>query len=251
MFRSALAASLVSCLALTGAQAQDLDRTFYGPGVILGETTLRFCVYTGSPLADYERRLIDDIAQILLVEPIIHEVDAAISVPGLDFIPIAIEDLHLDLSNNCQAFIGVELVPDVYPQWMIFSEPYLESPYVLAVRAGEAARFSDLPPNARVSTQMLSAGDIFFTRYANAVNDGPRRIPYANSMLQIERLLDGSVDAAIIWEPWLDTIEPGLIEIIPADPIELPVRRFGFALMEGDTFLRDSLDAAIGALAAQ
>jgi ABC-type amino acid transport substrate-binding protein len=75
-------------------------------------------------------------------------------------------------------------------------------------------------------------------------------VPYPTTHLQLERLLDGTVDAALVWEPWLmtDIAHYDEIEEISPGNFTFGERVIGIGLHINDSFLRNSLDGAIEAL---
>jgi len=234
------------------AQQPDLDQTFLNAPNVLDGNLIRFCVYPESAIGHLEEELAHVLGAALLLEVEVVTVEPPIAIPGLDTIPISIEDLFLLLSNECDGFMGLELAPEAYPTWLTFTRPYFEAPYVAVARPGTFDSLEALTPDDRVATQSLTTGDIQFSAYNNALSEGQRvrRVPYPHTDLQFERLLDGSVDAAIVWEPWLRHPDIGVdgVEVIANGAIPLGTRSIGMGLRSRDTFLRTALDDAIALL---
>jgi ABC-type amino acid transport substrate-binding protein len=76
-----------------------------------------------------------------------------------------------------------------------------------------------------------------------------RRAPYPWDKLVIDRLLDGTLDTAVIWQPALDATdhdpEGAGIRIIDSAPFTPPVLNFGIALRDRNRLIRTMLDQAI------
>jgi len=229
-----------------------LSSEFLRTETLLDGDTIRFCVYGGSAIGDYDREVAQLLGDSLFLEVEIHEVEPPIVVPGMDTIPISFEDLFIMLTNECDAFLGLELASNVYPAWMNLTRPYLTAPYVSVVRAGEYADLDALPDKAKVATQTLSTGDMMFHTYRQTQPEAQRyrRIPYPTTALQFERLIDFSVEAAIVWEPWVThpLMDATGLEIVPNGAVRLPDREIGIAVRSRDDFIRSSLDQAIALL---
>jgi hypothetical protein len=250
---TAIAATLSA--GITGnaaAQMPNIDQTFLNQPSNLDRDVLRFCVYPRSATAEIDRAVALALGDALLTPVEIVEVEAAISIEGIDTIPIGLEDLYLLLENECNAFMGIDLATGVYPDWLILSRSYLEAAYVLVTRAGEYTEFNELEPPQAVATQSMSLGDSRFGLYLRTLPEDQRlrRVPYPTTHLQLERLLDGTVDAALVWEPWLmtDIAHYDEIEEISPGNFTFGERVIGIGLHINDSFLRNSLDGAIEAL---
>lgn len=231
-----------------------LSSEFLRTETLLDGDTIRFCVYGGSAIGGYDRDVAQLLGDSLFLQVEIHEVEPPIVVPGMDTIPISIEDLFLMLTNECDAFMGLELASSVYPAWMNLTRAYLEAPYVTVVREGEYGDLNALPDQAKVATQTLTSGDIMFNAYRETQPEAQRyrRIPYPTTTLQFERLRDRSVEAAIVWEPWFshELMDTTGLEIVPNGTVRLPNREIGIGVRSRDDFIRSSLDQAIEMLEA-
>lgn len=250
-----LLAALVLCASAAvlpaGALAQqpDLDRAFLDAPNVLDGNLIRFCIYPDSAIGHIEEELAQRLGGALLLEVEIVTVEPPIAIAGLDTIPISLEDLFLLLSNECDGFMGLELASEVYPDWMTFTRPYLEAPYVAVVREGSHDSLDALTPEDRVATQSLTTGDTQIQAYNGARPETQRlrRVPYPHTLLQLERLRDGSVEAAVVWAPWLThpDLDVSGLEVVPSGGVSLGTRAIGIGLRSRDTFLRGELDAAI------
>lgn len=231
-----------------------LSSDFLRTETLLDDDTIRFCVYGDSAIGDFDRAVAQLLGDSLFLKVEFYEVKPPIGIAGMDTIPISIEDLFLMLTNECDAFMGLELASSVYPVWMNLTRAYLAAPYVTVVRAGEYADLSALPDKAKVATQTLTSGDIMFNAYRETQPETQRyrRIPYPTTTLQFERLRDLSVEAAIVWEPWFShpLMDVTGLEVVPNGDVRLPNREIGIGVRSRDDFIRASLDQAIEMLQA-
>ncbi|MBK1795516.1 transporter substrate-binding domain-containing protein [Devosia sp. WQ 349] len=231
-----------------------LSSEFLRTETLLDDDTIKFCIYGGSAIGAYDRKVGQLLGDSLFLNVEFHEVEPPIVIPGMDTIPISLDDLFLMLTNECDAFMGLELASSVYPPWMNLTRAYLKAPYVTVVREGEYVDLSGLPDQAKVATQTLTSGDIMFNAYRDTQPEAQRyrRIPYPTTTLQFERLREHSVEAAIVWEPWFshELMNTTGLEIVPNGVVRLPHREIGIAVRSRDDFIRSSLDQAIEMLEA-
>lgn len=252
-WRALMIGTVIAIAGTASAQMPNIDQTFLNAPSNHERDVIRFCVYPRSATAQIDRTVAQALGEALLVRSEIIEVDAAIRVEGIDTIPIALEDLYILLENECNAFMGIDLATGVYPDWLILTRDYLQAPYVAVTRPGAYSSFDELRPGDAVATQSMSLGDSRFGFYLDTLPEQQRlrRVPYPTAHLQLERLVDETVDAALVWEPWLahDVVPQGSIEEVPFGEISFGERLIGIGLHVNDQYLRHSLDTAIEALA--
>ena len=234
------------------AQMPNIDQTFLNAPSNLDRSTIKFCIYPRSATAEVDRAVALALGDALLMPTEIVEVDAAIRVEGIDTIPIGLEDLYLLFENECNAFMGIDLATGVYPDWLILTRDYLRAPYVAVARSGSHARFDDLQPGDAVATQSMSLGDSRLGFYLRTLPESQRlrRLPYPSAHLQLERLMDETVEIALIWQPWLtqNIVPPASIEEITLGDHTFGERLIGIGMHVNDQYLRHSLDEAIDVL---
>src|SRR5690606_18470763 len=115
-FRLVMVAGLSASAHAANAVSLDLpalSSEFLRTETLLDGDTIRFCVYGGSAIGDYDRAVAQLLGDSLFLEVEIYEVEPPIVVPGMDTIPISLEDLFLMLTNECDAFMGLELASSV------------------------------------------------------------------------------------------------------------------------------------------
>ena len=146
------------------------------------------------------------------------------------------------------------VLSDSFENWLTISRPYMDTGYALAVVGETYGDFADIPRDQAIGTRGMNNGDIALTSYLQALPEANRwrRFPYYDNAVLIERLLDGSIAAAVIWEPALYYAtdgDPGMAGIRLASlPFSPRPTQIGIALLAEDIFLRTALDEAIAAL---
>jgi len=236
-------------------QPPPLSRDFLNDVRNLEGDSIDFCYYTNSLTADLDIAVATSIGEILLLDTNIIPIDGAISIPGLDFIPLSEEELFMYLSNECDAFMGFSLAPGAYPEWLTFSRSYVDTRFVAFGRDTSVDSLSDLQAGDIVGTVMLTEGDTLLGSLITSQNEASRwrRFPYPDTNLLVERLLDGTVEIGVAWEPSLEFILDSTgesVKSVSAGTLSLPRRAIGIALSSADSFYRNSLDFAIDELIA-
>lgn len=209
-----------------------------------------FCVFPDSPTASFEKALADELAHTLLLEAEIFEVVRESTTPPSD------AELFILLTDYCDAFFGFVLYPEAYPSWMVLTRPYYMTPYVAATLSPTYRSLADVPWREPVGTVVTSLADIQLVLYQRnrAQEMQWKRYPYPSDEFLFEKLLDGTVEVAIMWGPELYRLVDGRWEELGIRLIDTaPLRRgmewgIGLALRSRDTFVRTSLDYAIQVL---
>lgn len=216
---------------------------------------LVFCVYAEGLNAEFHAAVARSIAEALLLEAEIYPVRAMISVPFSYQIPIGFDELFIYLSDHCDAFMGITHAAEAYPEWMVLSRAYFAGSFVLAVTDGAIRDLNGVPAGRPIGTVSGSLGDVRFAQYLAASGGRPRwpRYPYPHHERLLERLRDGTVVAAIVYEPALYAMTGGDPEgqgifVRPLRPMLPTQLQFGVALRSRDTFLRAQIDEAIKVL---
>lgn len=209
-----------------------------------------FCVFPDSPTASFERALADELAQALLLEAGVFEVVRESTTPPSD------SELFILLTDYCDAFFGFVLYPEAYPSWMVLTRPYYMTPYVAATTNPAYGSLSDVPWGEPVGTVVTSLADIQLVLYQRGRNPERqwKRYPYPSDEYLFEKLLDGTIEVALMWGPELYRLVDGRWDELGIRLIDTaPLRRgmewgIGLAVRSRDTFVRTSLDYAIQVL---
>lgn len=243
---------ILSLTILSLAQNPDIPREWLEDRLQLEGDRITFCLNPDALTASFDRALAQELAGVLLLEPRIHEVETWRPTPPLDYrLPLNQNQTFMLLADHCNAFINFSISPHT-PEWMILTRPYYRSGFSFISTHPEVTSLQDLEPGERVGTRSQTAADISFATFIQSLDDGNRwsRAPYPDNALLLERLLDGTIRAAMIWDPALYVATDGDpesqgIRVISAGAYQPPATEFGLALRNQDAFLRTMLDEAI------
>jgi polar amino acid transport system substrate-binding protein len=210
------------------------------------------CIDAREPAHEVDRDIAAAISSALLIEFQVVDVDRVIVVEA------EYEDLFVDLVDRCTAYLGFKLYPGTYPEWLTFTRPSYEARFVVLSRTADGyASLDDLPPSALVGTVQGTLGDVRFLTHNNARTASARfrRIPLGEPRTALAALVDGRVDALVIWEPWWWSLAREDPRLEALRPLEAPVVSepwigVGAALLTDRTFARVALDDALRELAA-
>ena len=211
---------------------------------------ITFCLSPTSMVADLDRAVGKAIASSLLLEPRFVEVEYtgfALLDDG-DFFT----NLFIDLTNNCDAFMGLNLDPG-YPDWLTFSRPYVRIPYVLAVTKPEYKKLSDIPRGKSLGLPLSTGIDAHFGAYARTLPESQswQRLPYGSQGSMLEELLKGTIEGAFFWSPSLQNLLKGKpdqatkVRTISLAPLTSIETQLIVAMRARDSLLRSTVDKAI------
>ena len=214
--------------------------------------TLPLCILPDSATADRDRQTATAIAQMLLLEPEVVEIDAEMNMLEEDGIwPVIFEQL----AESCVGVMGVQIIPgETTPDWMTLSRPYLEAPYVLLTRDPEIADLDDLPEGTRLGVPLYTPIDaeVMTMIAAGGPFSALRRLPYDRPELMASLMLSGEFDAAIVWQPHLENPELAPLDFYASEadvaPLQQNTRSVAILLRSQDQMLRTMIDQAISAL---
>lgn len=249
-----LAAVIVAGLIAGSAAAQPLHipRELFDERLRREGDSLAFCVNGEAMSAGFEEALANELAAALLLSARIVRIDPPNPTPPLDYrMALNAEQIYIVLAEQCDAFMGFTLAASGYPEWMAVTRPYLRAPMVVIAAEPAYQRLEDIPLDRPIGSRSLSRADNVLLAYLMSLPDNRRwqRFPYYNHQILLDKLRDGTVAAALFWEPALyyatdgDPDAAGLHLV--AFPIELPATEIGIALRSKDAFLNDALGQAI------
>lgn len=218
---------------------------------------IRFCIDQFSPGADFNTAVSQAIADTLLVEAKFAPAPSGFPLDGQGYF----DELQLVMNTECDVLVGVSLEPDTgespFPDWATVTRPFAKVPFVLVAKNPDYTALKDIPFGKRVGTTMGSAGQGVMIAYIGQQAPDKRwvQLPYADSKLMLKRLLDGTIDGMVIWQPALNEItdhNPGALglKIIPMDPLPPVYALVGDLVSVRDSYLRSQIDTAIGSLIA-
>jgi len=213
---------------------------------------VRFCVLQDSVLSKLNESVARLLADALLLDATIYEVSLPHHVQPLGYrIPLTSEELFFLLNNECDAFMGYLLSTGTHAEWQITTAPYLRTGFVLTSRITDAHQaLKDLGAGTRVGTQLGSAPNSRLTMMLRNQSDPTlRRIPYPDNRILMERLVDGSVDVALVWEPAVWAFNSAALYVShDLRPLPDMAASFAITLLSSNAFLQTTLDAAIRAV---
>lgn len=218
---------------------------------------LRVCLDRSSAGAALDIAVAEAIGEALFLEVEIR--------PGLANFPLTgggyLTELAILMNNDCDVMMGmVGHAEPAYSEFAIQTRPYARVPFVAAVTDPDLARLGDLDRDAVIGTALGSMVEQVYVYWAAEQPESRRwvRLPYADPALMIRRLRDGTLGAALIWQPALARVlaagddeagDPGIaVHSAALDPLDEIVVEVTAIVDRRDNFLRTQLDEAITAL---
>lgn len=251
-------AGLTVPVAVAQFEDADLPESMLRPTRNFSGQNIAFCINTASIMADFDRALAAELAGTLLVDHEIVEI-LADNIPGppYDFrLPLQESEIYLSLAHRCDALMGFTHLSN-YPDWLSGTPPYLTTHTVIGVRERTYSSFSEIGAGQPIGARIMSIADSYLSLHLQTMPEASRwnRVSHLNNVVLIERLLDGSLEAILIWEPAVrrylaDHPEAGEIEIIRDLPFTIAPTEFVVALRRANDFLNLSLTQAIADLEA-
>lgn len=263
LIRSTLAGILAATVISSPAVAQFRDFLEELPEHMLRITRhvtgdeIAFCINVTSMLADFERALAQEIADTLLLRHQIVEVNPVTPTEKYDFrLPLIDGEIYLFLAHECDAMMSLTEAAD-YPEWLRASPTYLATDTILVART-PLASMNELPRSASVGVRLFSLAAGALTNYLRVIpaNDRWTQLLYPTHEFTLDRLMDGTIDAALIWRPALtaylaDHPEAPEVYIVPGLTFPIAETRFVLGLRPQEDFLNLSLGQAIDSLRQQ
>ena len=260
--RPAIVAMLaaLACFASGAASAQGMEipprDTYQDRGRGSQGNKVALCVNGAAMMASFDAALARELASALLLTAEVIEVKTWRPTEPLDYrLPLMLEEIYIQFAEQCDGFMGFTLAQG-YPEWMTITRPYLTTRTVLVTKSPGYRKLADIPVDRPLGTRILGGVDSQVAMYVQSLPEKSRwqRLAYYNNKVLIDRLLDGTVAAAFVWEPALYRATGGKPEtaglhIIPS-PFEPMQTELGIGLRSHDAFLSVALGQAIDALRA-
>lgn len=224
----------------------------------LNDDDITVCLNKASALVELDRQVAQAIGDTLLLNVTFVELVSPVVPYKYDFrIPFPERGLYLEMTNKCQALMGLRLTAGGIPEWLTVSAPYYRSRSVFAVTDATQSDFAAFDIGQAIGSRLGAPGDTQLTAYLRSMGDTgrPKRVPYPSNEILLDKIADASVSAAFIWEPALFLASDGNPEQLGIThtfdaPFASPVVEFGIAFPVQDTFLRGLFDEALRALVA-
>lgn len=220
--------------------------------------SITYCLNEQSFFFELEETLARELSDALLVDPIFYRYSHRDPPRPYDYsLSVDLDDLYFLLVNECDVFMSLSLTGDTDTDWLRLTEPLFTTHYVVAVRSDAGySRLAEVPAGAIVGARLMSQGHLDFgtLNRLRAEHSKWRLLPYNDHQILFERLLDGTVQAAVIWEPALmrltadqavTGVTAAVLDPSPFSPRELS---FSFGLLSRNGYLVEELDSAIAVL---
>jgi len=216
----------------------------------LDESQLRYCVDRRDPDWEVAAAIADAIAQGLLLEPQRYVVES-------NFVTEDITKVYAILLEHCDFHMGFKLIPGGYSGWAMLTRAYYEADYVFVTADPDINALADLAPMRPIGATLGTSAHIRLVSYLSALPAEDRwpAYPMGSNDLALKSLLNGTVDAALVWAPTLwakqrDDPAYAVLHIIDPSPLPPTTLGVGALLLANETFLRTAIDEAITALGA-
>lgn len=254
-----LLGAAVALLCTGAAQAQRtfdiVPRDLYTDQLRQNGNSITFCYNPDGMAGAFEKELAETIGSVLLVDVELYAINnPQVRTHPLDYrLPYIPEQIFVLLAENCDAMLGYVLSRNA-PDWVLLTRPYLSTGNVLVTRNAELKSLADLPLDQAIGSRSLSLSDNRLLSYLRALPADKRwvRQPFYDNQKVLDRLSDGRVGAAVIWEPALYFATEGDPEAAGYHllPPAFPDRRtdIGIATRSNNTYLNGILGEAIGEL---
>lgn len=261
MFHRIALSTAILLISMTAASAQPTDSIWVPSDAInydrkLNDDGIVICLNAASSLAELDREIGQLIADSLLINVTFDELVSPFTPYNYDFrIPFASTDLFVQVTNRCNALMGVRLSPGQMPEWMTVSAPYYTTTQVFATTDPTLTSFDAFPPGHEVGSRLGGPGDTQLNAHLRSMAPDvrPRRIPYPHNEFLLEKLADESLKTVFIWEPALYLASEGDpsalgIQHIFQPPFAVPSVDFAVAFPVQDTYMRGLFDEALSIL---
>lgn len=223
-----------------------------------GGASTTYCVDETSLLADLDRRLSTELSSALLLEARIHEFRPFYPRVAFDYgLSITSDDIYLLLKNHCDALAGIFIAENQIEPWLRTTRPVFSSRFVLVSLAEKGyGRLEDIPRGRPIGVRLGGQADMAFGTFQRARQQSDRwlRLQYNENQLLLERVLDGTLEAALIWEPALRPlldaagVPSDAVRVIDPGAFSPPRVDYVFAVLAEDSFLLSMLDQGIEVL---
>jgi ABC-type amino acid transport substrate-binding protein len=250
--------ALAGILAPVATVAQDvgvIPQQLFNNSRRLQGDTVRFCIDDFSVGAKFDRAVATAVSEALLVKPVFVPAPAGFPLDGGGYL----EELQLVMTNECEVLVGISMTPGAaespWPDWATVTRPYAQIPFVVAVTDPNYKSLGDIPAGKTLGAAIgsLGLGAVVTYNQQNPPEKRLRYLPYGDPALMLRRLQDGTLAAMVIWQPQLHQVTNGNpaaanLKFASFAPLKTVVTGVGNLVNSRDSFLRASIDQAIGQL---
>jgi ABC-type amino acid transport substrate-binding protein len=201
-------------------------RPLLRPGIWLGLALLgggaaqaapvRFCVDKANPLVTVDIAVAQAVSERQKLDMVLVTRDSSQDDEDADS-GLSQEKFFARLSKTCDLIMGfpVEAQFENLPRGMAATAPYVGTGFVTATTSMPIAGFDEMAADRQIGVVFLTVASTYFTDQTMA----HEHVYYTNDQLY-GALLHGEVNAALIWQPWLN-------RELAAHPQKLHVARLG------------------------
>lgn len=235
------------------AQVTDnIDRSLLNTWRLNTGSIVRLCQFAGVPTAVFDRSVGEAVADRLLLDSEYKVLGSGYGIGG----EYAGEDIYISLVNDCDILLGMGIGPNLYPQEIATTRPYIGFSYVGVTTDPQVNRLSDIASDRRLGARVASYGHTAVQRYIATLPQSRRwqLLPYGDIDLMVQRLVDGTLGAMIIYGPTLAEVmaeQPDLsLTLFSLQPETSAQMDIGGIMLTTNTYLRVLIDEAIVSLVA-
>jgi len=240
--------------ALAQAPAVERFKTMFEDRLHQQGDSFSLCINTLSMTADFERDLAAAIGDVLLTDVKVVDIEPLQPKRPLDTaLSYSSDQIYIVMAEQCDGFMGF-VAAAAYPDWLTISRPYLAGRNFMVTKDQSINRLEDIPTDRPVGSRFGNAGDAAMITYLQTLPEARRwkRYGYGENTLLLDRLNDGTVAAAMVWEPMLDFATDGDPAAKGYKTIQTPFAvaptYVGIGIRTIDSYLKEELGDAIKAL---
>jgi polar amino acid transport system substrate-binding protein len=244
-------------LAASAQEVQYIPRDLYSEQLLRDGNTITFCYNPDGMMADFEIELAEAIGSVLLVEAnAVPLPNTQLTTPPLDYrLPLMPEQLFIVFAETCDALLGYALSAS-NPEWLSSTRPYMQTGTVVVVKDAAYQSLEDVPLDRPIGARAMSPSDNRLIGFIQARPEAQRwrRFPYYDNQIVMQRVLDDTLGAGIVWEPALYFFTDGdpaaagfrILDL----PFQTPSVDIGISTRSDNSYLNTTLSTAIEELVA-
>lgn len=234
------------------AQAQSIDafRPLFEDRLHQQGDSFTLCYSLHSPMADFEKALAAEIGNVLLTDVKVASIEDLPPYFKYDTtIKFSQDQIYILMAQQCDGIMGFVLASG-YDSWLAITRPYIVTDNVLVSSNPDYKRLDDIPRSKPLGSRVGSDGDASILAYLQALPKSAqwKRYAYFANDLLLNRIIDGTVGAGVIWESVLNLAtggDPAANGLHRLDaPFAIRPTQVGIAVRANDAYLKTALDDA-------
>lgn len=236
-------------LASAHAQNPNVQDDFFSGRLRLQGDGLTFCTWDWAATREFDNRIAVAVADVLLLDVEVHAVEQSFELSGEELL----QWIWVLLSDQCDLFLGFNLITGIYPSWLTPTRAYLDAGYVAVVKEEAYQDLTDVPRGSFIGSQLYTQADNELV--VNLRSDPAwRRLPYDDPDMMIEHVESGLIEAGILFGPRFSRMEragsiPIGLKAIPLNPALATISEsVGGVAFARNAWIVSEFDAAIEVL---